>query len=148
MWSSSSTTSRRGGIPAMLPPGAARGPGVPGTSSDCKVVPPRIATFPDDAGRMTSEPTPRARATAFTEQVDQRRGSVRATGHLTPQAADLLRGTVLALRGGGHPRVVVELADVDGADESALVALESLRTTVAEDGGRLLIVGAPGQVVR
>jgi anti-anti-sigma regulatory factor len=133
----------------MLPSGHERDPGVRRTSWDRKVVPPVIATLPGDAWRVTSEPTPRPRApAAFTEQVDQRRGSVRAAGHLTPQAADLLRGTVLALRGGGHPRVVVELGDVDGADESALVALETLRTTVAEDGGRLLIVGAPGQAAR
>jgi len=133
----------------MLPSGADLGSWVRGTSSDRKVVPPRIATFLVDAGRVINEPTPRAVASAaFTEQVDQRRGFVHATGHLTAQAADLLRGTVLALRGGGHPRVVVELGGVDGADESALVALETLRTTVAEDGGRLLIVGAPGQAAR
>jgi anti-anti-sigma regulatory factor len=81
---------------------------------------------------------------AFTEMVDQRRGSVRASGHLTAQAADLLRGTVLALHGDGHPRVVVDLGDVDAADEAGLAALEAVRTAVAADGGTLLVLGGPG----
>jgi anti-anti-sigma regulatory factor len=79
----------------------------------------------------------------FTELVDQRRGSVRATGRLTPQAADLLRGTVLALHGDGHPRVVIDLGGVDAADEAALATLEAARTAVARDGGTLLVVGGP-----
>ena len=84
----------------------------------------------------------------FTELVDQRRGSVRARGHLTAQAADLLRGTVLALHGGGHPRVVVDLGDVDDADEAGLATLEAVRTAVARDGGTLLVLGGPGRTGR
>jgi anti-anti-sigma regulatory factor len=88
--------------------------------------------------------TPRAH-TDFTEVVDQRRGSVRASGHLTAQAADLLRGTVLALRGDGHPRVVVDLGDVADAEDGALATLEAVRTALARDGGRLLVVGGPAE---
>lgn len=85
---------------------------------------------------------PRARGD-FTELVDQRRGSVRASGHLTAQAADLLRGTVLALHGGGHPRVVIDLGDVHAADEAGLATLEAARTAVAADGGTLLVLRGP-----
>jgi anti-anti-sigma regulatory factor len=93
---------------------------------------------------VNSNPTSRRRAPAdFTELVDPRRGSVRASGHLTAQAADLLRGTVLALHGDGHLHVVVDLGDVDGADEAALATLEAVRTTVSEDGGRLLVLNGP-----
>lgn len=77
----------------------------------------------------------------FTEVVDPRRGSVLARGHLTVQAADLLRGTVLVLRREGHRCVVIDLGEVDGADEAGLGALETLRTAVADDGGRLLLLG-------
>lgn len=86
--------------------------------------------------------TPRARD-GFSELVDQRRGSVRASGHLTAQAADLLRGTALALHGGGHPRVVIDLGGVDAADEAGLAGLEAARTAIAADGGTLLLVGRP-----
>jgi len=79
----------------------------------------------------------------FTELVDPRRGSVRASGHLTAQAGDLLRGTVLALRSDGHPRVVVDLGGVYAADEAGLATLEAARTAIAADGGTLLVVRAP-----
>src|SRR5690348_7365214 len=115
MESSSSTTSRRGGTAAMLPPGPRRPAGVAGTSSDRKAGPRRISTSAGDAGAVNSSRPP----ADFTELVDQRRGSVRASGRLTPQAADLLRGTVLALHGDGHPRVVIDLGGVDAADEAA-----------------------------
>lgn len=93
---------------------------------------------------MNNDLTPRPRVPgAFTELVDQRRGSVRASGHLTAQAADLLRGTVLALHGDGHPRVVVDLGEVDGADEAGLETLDAVRTAVAADGGTLLLLGGP-----
>lgn len=68
---------------------------------------------------------------------------MQASGHLTAQAADLLRGTVMALRSGGHPTVVVDLAGVAGADEAALRTLETLRTAVAADGGSVLVLGSP-----
>lgn len=129
----------------MLPPGRSRPAAVPRTSSDRKGAVTRISTSARDSVPVNGDPLSRPRAEAgFTELVDQQRGSVRASGHLSAQAADLLRGTVLALRGGGHPRVVVDLADVDGADEAGLAVLESVRTAVAADGGRLLLLGAPG----
>lgn len=100
-----------------------------------------ISTCAGNSGGVNRDTT---RATqGFTEQVDQRRGSVRASGHLTAQAADLLRGTALALHGEGHPRVVIDLADVDGVDEAGLAGLEAARTAVAADGGTLLVLGGP-----
>lgn len=125
----------------MLPSVPMREPAVRGTSWDRNVVTSRISTSPSDAGPVSNERIPGARPIDFSELVDPRRGSVRASGHLTAQAADLLRGTVLALHGDGHSRVVVDLGDVEYADEAGLAVLESLRTTVADDGGRLLLLG-------
>jgi anti-anti-sigma regulatory factor len=108
-----------------------------------------ISTSSRDPGRVNSDATPRSRGPVdFTETVDQRRGSVRARGHLTAQAADLLRGTVMALHGGGHPRVVVDLAGVDEADDAGLATLEAARTAVAADGGSLLLVNHPARAGR
>lgn len=90
---------------------------------------------------MDNEHTPPPATADFTEFVDARRGSVRATGHLSARAADLLRGTVLALHRDGHPHVVIDLVGVDEADDAGLAALETLHAAVAEDGGRLLVLG-------
>jgi anti-anti-sigma regulatory factor len=75
----------------------------------------------------------------LSETVDLRIGVIRATGHLSAQGADLLRGTARALREGGHRRVVVDLAGVRAADEDGLAALHRLRTRFAEDGGELVL---------
>jgi anti-anti-sigma regulatory factor len=80
----------------------------------------------------------------LTETVDARLGSVRASGHLTSQGADLLRGTVEQLHRRGHARVVVDLRDVSAADDAGLVVLGELRRSLAADGGELLVRTGPG----
>ena len=75
----------------------------------------------------------------LSETVDLRIGVIRASGHLSAQGADLLRGTADSLREGGHRRVVVDLAGVQGADDAGLDVLRSLRARYAEDGGELVL---------
>jgi anti-anti-sigma regulatory factor len=75
----------------------------------------------------------------LSETVDLRIGVIRATGHLTVQGADLLRGTADSLREGGHRRVVLDLAGVQAADDGGLDVLRDLRADFAEDGGELVL---------
>ncbi len=75
----------------------------------------------------------------LSETVDLRIGVIRASGHLTIQGADLLRGTADSLREGGHRRVVVDLAGVRAADDDGLDVLRSLRASYAADGGELVL---------
>ncbi|CCG03834.1 STAS domain-containing protein [Blastococcus saxobsidens] len=80
---------------------------------------------------------------AFTERIDGRLGAIHAQGHLTVRAADMVRGTVEALRRSGHDTVVVDLQEVSAADEDGLHALRSLELSIRDDGGRLTLVNAP-----
>ena len=75
----------------------------------------------------------------LSETVDVRIGVIRASGHLSAQGADLLRGTARALHEGGHRRVVVDLAGVRAADDDGLDLLRRLRVRFAEDGGELVL---------
>ena len=75
----------------------------------------------------------------LSETVDLRIGVIRASGHLTAQGADLLRGTADSLREGGHRRVVVDLAGVQGADDDGLEMLRRLRIRCAEHGSELVL---------
>jgi anti-anti-sigma regulatory factor len=75
----------------------------------------------------------------LSETIDLRIGLIRASGHLTAQGADLLRGTADSLREGGHRRVVLDLAGVQAADDDGLDVLRSLRTSFAEDGDELVL---------
>ena len=75
----------------------------------------------------------------LSETVDLRIGVIRATGHLSVQGADLLRGTADSLREGGHRRVVVDLAGVRAADDDGLDVLRRLRARYAADGGELVL---------
>jgi anti-anti-sigma regulatory factor len=81
--------------------------------------------------------------TAMSEVVDPRRGSVRVSGDLTVQGADLLRGTVESLRRSGHDVVLIDLGDVRTADSAGLRDLHALERAVAADGGELLVVEPP-----
>ena len=92
-------------------------------------------------------PARRAAGPALTEVVDGRAGRVRASGHLTPQGADLLRGTVEGLRRQGHSTVVLDLADVQAADDVGLHVLSTLRTAMAADGDLLLVRNAPVELL-
>ncbi len=93
---------------------------------------------------MTATPGLRPRiAPALTEVVDTRAGSVRASGHLTVQGADLLRGTVESLLRSGHARVLLDLRDVRGADDAGLHVLRSLRRDSAATGGEVVVRHLP-----
>lgn len=75
----------------------------------------------------------------LSETIDLRIGLITASGHLTAQGADLLRGTADSLREGGHRRVVLDLAGVRAADDDGLAVLHSLRASFAEDGDELIL---------
>lgn len=93
---------------------------------------------------MTAPRSPHALpGPSLTEVVDGYTGRVRVSGHLTPQGADLLRGTVEGLRRLGHTTVVLDLADVQGADDVGLHVLSDLRTTMRASGDELLVRNAP-----
>ncbi len=74
-----------------------------------------------------------------TEVVVRPGGHITASGDLTSQGADLLRGTADQLRGNGHSRVVVDLRGLRTADDEALAALRELHRDFRVDGGELLI---------
>jgi anti-anti-sigma regulatory factor len=80
---------------------------------------------------------------AFTERIDARLGAIRAQGHLTVRAADMVCGTVEALRRSGHGAVVVDLRGLSRADDEGLHTLHALEDRVREDGGRLTLLDAP-----
>jgi anti-anti-sigma regulatory factor len=81
--------------------------------------------------------------TALSETVNLRSGLIRASGHLTRQGADLLRGTADSLRSSGHSHVVLDLQDVRDADAAGLDILRTLRRSFAASGDSLLIRHAP-----
>lgn len=90
---------------------------------------------------MDSSPAPRSGTRpAMREVVDPHRGSVRVSGDLTVQGADLLRGTVESLRRSGHDVVCLDLGDVRTADSAGLRELHALEQAVAAEGGALLVV--------
>ena len=79
----------------------------------------------------------------LTETVNLSRGLIRASGHLTLQGADLLRGTADSLRDSGHARVVLDLADVRAVDDEGLAVLRALSRSFADTGGELVVRYAP-----
>jgi anti-anti-sigma regulatory factor len=81
----------------------------------------------------------------LTEVVDARIGTVRASGYLTVQGADLLRGTVEHLHRSGHARVLLDLRDVQAADDAGLHVLRDTARALAADGGELMVRTAPGR---
>ncbi|NEK84963.1 STAS domain-containing protein [Blastococcus saxobsidens] len=94
---------------------------------------------------MSSSPVPRPApdGDSFTETIDGRLGSIRAEGHLTGRAADMVRGTVEVLRRSGHDRVVVDLREVRQVDDDGLRALRTLADGIRDDGGRLTLLHPP-----
>ena len=82
----------------------------------------------------------------LTETVNLRAGLIRASGHLTSQGADLLRGTAESLQGSGHLRVVLDLRDVQAADDAGLDVLRDLGADFAARGGELVVRHAPQTV--
>jgi len=87
--------------------------------------------------------TPTQTSRTLSEVVDGHTGRVRVSGHLTPAGADLLRGTVEGLRRQGHSTVVLDLADVQAADDVGLRVLSTLRSSMADSGDQLLVQNPP-----
>lgn len=90
----------------------------------------------------TRAPRPDLRP-ALTEVVDARAGAVRASGHLTVQGADLLRGAIESLHRSGHARVVLDLRDVRTADDAGLHVLRDVAGSLAARGGVLVVRDLP-----
>jgi len=82
----------------------------------------------------------------LSESVNLRTGLIRASGHLTSLGADLLRGTAESLHGNGHVRVVLDLQDVEDADDAGLDVLRGLGDELAARGGELVVRHSPGTV--
>ena len=80
---------------------------------------------------------------ALSEVVDGLAGKVTVTGQLTPQGADLLRGTVEGLRRLGHSTVVVDLAALEADGAEGVHALSDLTASMAAAGTRLLLQHVP-----
>jgi anti-anti-sigma regulatory factor len=78
---------------------------------------------------------------AFTEAVDWASASIAASGALTVQGADLIRGTAEALCRCGHPSITVDLHDVVLADTEALDLLRDLSADLQTRHGRLILIG-------
>jgi len=102
---------------------------------------------PDRSAEPTASAAVPESSTRLTEVVDGRRGRVHASGRLTSQGADLLRGTVEGLLRLGHSTVVLDLTGVQAADDVGLHVLSSLETTMAASGDRLLVRNAPPAVL-
>lgn len=94
----------------------------------------------------TTESHQTAAGPALSEVIDGRTGRVKVSGHLTSQGADLLRGTVEGLRRLGHSTVVLDLADVQAADDVGLHVLLNLRSSMAASGDELLFWNASQSV--
>ena len=87
--------------------------------------------------RRPVDPSPQA--PSFTASLDQRHGVVRARGHLDALAADLLRGSIVALQRQGHRQVTVRLESRATADDDARELLAQLADTLAAEGVRLVV---------
>jgi len=79
------------------------------------------------------------RAPSFTAGLDRHRGVVRARGHLDELAADLLRGTIIALQREGHRRVTVQLEPLATADDAARELLDRVAGELAAQGVSLVV---------
>lgn len=93
---------------------------------------------------MTTAPLPAIADACLTETVNGRTGTVHASGRLTAQGVDLLRGTLELLARQGHRTVLLDLAEVDAPDGTGASMLHELRSSVAASGGRLRVLRPPG----
>jgi anti-anti-sigma regulatory factor len=82
----------------------------------------------------------------LTEVVDGRIGTVRARGRLTRAGADLLRGSVVALQGLGHSRVVLDLRGLESIDADGLRELHVLQQETRAAGGELVLLDLTGPI--
>jgi anti-anti-sigma regulatory factor len=79
-------------------------------------------------------------APAFTEAIDWAHASIRASGRLTVQGADLIRGAAEVLRRSGHRRITVDLHEVALVDTDALGLLRVLADDLAAQHGWLVVL--------
>lgn len=82
----------------------------------------------------------------LTELVDGRTGTIRARGRLTGAGADLLRGSVTALRGLGHHRVVLDLRELETIDAEGLRQLHLLQQEVRAEAGEIVLLDLTGPI--
>jgi anti-anti-sigma regulatory factor len=82
----------------------------------------------------------------LTEVVDGRTGTIRARGRLSGAGADLLRGSVTALRGLGHHRVVLDLRDLETIDADGMRELHLLQQEVRAAGGEVVLLDLTGPI--
>ena len=98
-------------------------------------------------GRSDEQPVDSRAATtggpSFTEAIDRRTGSIRASGRLDTRAADMVSGTVEVLRARGWSRIVLDLSGVQAADDAGLDAIHSLERRIAADGGHVALLNCP-----
>lgn len=86
-----------------------------------------------DAASTASDPA------VFTATIDQAHGAIRTRGRLDDSGADLLYGTVVALRRQGHRRVRVLVPPASLADVESRRLLDGLARQVSSDGVRLTV---------
>jgi hypothetical protein len=79
----------------------------------------------------------------FTETVDPRTGSVRASGRLDSRGVDMLSGTIEGLRRSGCTRVLLDLGGVQAVDDAGLHGVRSPEAEVAATGGRMTLRNWP-----
>lgn len=82
----------------------------------------------------------------LTEAVDGRTGTIRARGRLTGAGADLLRGSVTALRSLGHQCVVLDLRGLATIDPEGLRELHLLQQEVRAAGGEVVLLDLTGPI--
>jgi hypothetical protein len=75
----------------------------------------------------------------FTATIDRAQGAVRLRGRLDRRSADLLYGTVVALRRQGHRQVNVQIPATALEDVGVRRLLDGLAEQVLSDGVRLTV---------
>ncbi len=94
--------------------------------------------------RRTDDSSTTAGGLSFTEAIDRRTGCIRASGRLDARAADMVSGTVDALRARGWACIVLDQGGVQAADDAGLHAVRSPEAEVAAAGGRMTLLNWPG----
>ncbi len=94
-------------------------------------------------GRRTDGGSGAAGSASFSEAIDRRTGCIRASGRLDARAADMVSGTVQALRPRGWACIVLDLGGVQAVDDAGLHAVRSLEAEVSAAGGRMTLLNWP-----
>jgi len=105
-------------------------------ASPVRTLPAVRARPPRRAAAVGGRPDDRS----FAEVVDCLRASVTFQGNLTDQGADLITGTVEALRRSGHTRITVDLRGVRYFERDALESLQTLCAELESQHIRLILL--------